>query len=52
MGLVIEFERFKDVTGWSILKIREYCREQGWRGLRIHLPVEDDDPVRIERLPG
>jgi len=49
MGTVIQFERFKDVTGWSIWMIREYARAQGWKGLRIHMPIKDSDPVRIER---
>ena len=51
MANVIEFERFKDVTGWPIYQIREYARERNWGGLRIHLPKKDDDPVLIERLP-
>ena len=49
MGVVIEFERFKDVTGWSIWAIRDYAKAHGWKGLRIHLPKKDNDPVRVER---
>jgi hypothetical protein len=52
MGTVVEFERFKDVTGWSIWKIREYTKSQGWKNLKIHMPKKDSDPVRVERLPA
>jgi len=52
MDNVIKFERFKDVTGWSLLKIRDYAKLNNWQGLTIHLPKTDDDPVRVERLPA
>ncbi len=52
MERVVKFERFKDVTNWSLFEIRDYAKQQGWSGLKIHLPKTDDDPVMVERLPS
>ena len=47
MGIVVEFERFKDVTGWSIWEIRNYIHAKGWKGFILHWKEGDD--VVIER---
>lgn len=48
MENVIQFERMKDVTGWSLKKIGQYVKDNGWKGFIIHWET-DDEVVSIER---
>lgn len=45
---VIQFERIKDVSGWSLHKIRDYVKDNGWKGFKIVWEI-DEDTVLIER---
>ncbi len=47
MGTVIQFERFKEVTGWSLIRIAEYVKDHNWKGFVLHWREGDD--VIIER---
>ena len=51
MADVIQFERYKDVTGWSLTRIGEYVRKHGWKGFVLHWQT-DQDTVTIERTTG
>ena len=47
MGVVIKFERFKNVTGWSLNKIADYIRKEKWAGFVLHW--QEGEEVTIER---
>ena len=50
MGKVVQFERFKDVTGWSLPKIEQYIAENNLHDrICLHWRT-DDERVLIERL--
>ncbi len=47
MSNVIKFEKYQDVTGWSLHKIGDWVREHKWKGFVLHW--KNGDNVTIER---
>ena len=49
---VVSFTRYLDVTGLSLVKVRDMIKALGWKSFKINWKLSGDDKAIIERLPG